>query len=393
MGIGAWWLGQAKRRQYDGIVYAPGAHPPGKLNLWSGLSCEPTDAGDCSLYLAHLTNNICSGDPNHSQYLLDWMADAVQNPGRQGETAVVMRGKEGVGKGVAAKYFGRLFGPHYVHVSQAGHLTGHFNGHLQQCSVLFADEAFFAGDKQHEGILKALITEDTLMIECKGLDAFAVRNCLHIIMSSNNDWVIPAGADARRYFVLTVSDDHKQDIPYFTAIAEQMVNGGQQALLHHLLHRDLSDFNVRDVPQTDALADQKAYSRRGLDRVIESMAHDGILLAAHMTLPHVAVTSGEEDGSGFYAAAKKLVPDLKHVSSIVIKRLLKDAWGCKDWHVGNQRGLTFPLLSELRKRFDKKHGKQDWPIDAEGKDRTGAMRSVHRFARKPVHPVQPVQKA
>ena len=72
--------------------------------------------------------------------------------------------------------------------------------------MLFADEAFFAGDRSHESILKALITEETLMIEPKGVDPFAVRNCLHLIMSSNNDWVIPAGADARRYFVLGVSD-------------------------------------------------------------------------------------------------------------------------------------------------------------------------------------------
>jgi hypothetical protein len=124
---------------------------------------EPSDAGDCSLYLAHLTDNICCGDTDHAQYLLDWMAHACQHPDRQAETAVVMRGREGTGKGVCAKYLGQLFGPHYVHISQARHLVGHFNAPLQQCSVLFADEAFFAGDRSHEGTLKYLITEPTLL--------------------------------------------------------------------------------------------------------------------------------------------------------------------------------------------------------------------------------------
>jgi hypothetical protein len=37
-------------------------------------------------------------------------------------------------------------------------------------------------------------------------------------MASNNDWVIPAGPDARRFFVLNVSDARKQDFSYFEKI-------------------------------------------------------------------------------------------------------------------------------------------------------------------------------
>ena len=141
------------------------------------------------------------------------MARGVQQPDRAGEVAAVLKGKEGVGKGVLAKYYGRCFGSHFRHIAQASHLTGKFNSHLQHCSCLFADEAFFAGDRSHELILKAIITEETLMIEPKGLDAYPVRNCIRLIMSSNSDWVVPAGADARRYFVLNVSDAKKQDPP------------------------------------------------------------------------------------------------------------------------------------------------------------------------------------
>jgi hypothetical protein len=88
-------------------------------------------------------------------------------------------------------------------------------------------------------------------------------------MSSNADWVVPAGADARRYFVLNVSDAQMQKTDYFAAISKQMENGGREALLQFLLHRDLSGFEVRRVPQTDALAQQKAHSRRGIDALIE----------------------------------------------------------------------------------------------------------------------------
>jgi Family of unknown function (DUF5906) len=362
IGIGRWWINHEERRQFDSIVYAPNADPEtvaSKLNLWTGFAIEPRE-GDWALYLEHLQENVCSGVEEYADYLLNWMAYAVQYPDRQGEIAVVMRGKEGVGKGVLAKHFGRLFGSHNRHIVHAKHLVGHFNAHLQQCSVLFADEAFFAGDRAHESILKGLITEETLLIEPKGVDPFPVRNCIHLIMSSNSDWVVPAGADARRYFVLNVADTHMQDHRYFALIARQMDNGGRAALLHHLLHRDLSGFDVRYVPQTEALAEQKAHSRRGLDRLVEMIAHGGVVPNVHTLHANVAVTTGEERGEGFYCSARSLVPDLKHNSSIVIANTLKKEWGCHPWKSGNQRGIQFPTLTELRDLFDKRHGRQDW---------------------------------
>jgi hypothetical protein len=45
-----------------------------------------------------------------------------------------------------------------------------------------------------------------------------------------------------------------------------METGGLAAMLHDLLHRDLSDFDVRTVPQTAALADQKRHSLDSLRR-------------------------------------------------------------------------------------------------------------------------------
>jgi hypothetical protein len=363
IGIGKWWINHEQRRQFSGLVYAPSVTANitnGKLNLWKGFGCEPR-AGKCERYLTHLRDNICCGNAEHSDYLINWMAYAVQHPGRQGEVAVVMRGKEGTGKGVAAKQFGQLLGSHFRHIVHAKHLTGHFNAHLQQCSVLFADEAFFAGDRSHESILKALITEETLLIEPKGIDPFPARNCVHLIMSSNNDWVIPAGADARRYFVLNVGDAHMQDLEYFAAIAQEMDNGGREALLHYLLSRDLEGIDIRLVPHTKALAEQKTHSRRGVDRLIEIICHEGAIPFVHDVYSDIAITSGEERGEGFYYAARSLVPDFKYVSSIVISQALKEDWECVAWKAGNKRGIKFPPLGLLRELFDKRHGKQEWP--------------------------------
>jgi hypothetical protein len=290
------------------------------------------------------------------------MALAVQHPEQRGEVAVVMRGKEGTGKGIFASSFGKLFGSHFLQITQGKHLTGHFNAHLQNCSVLFADEAFVANDVAHASVLKSIITEEILMIEPKGLDPFSSRNRIHLIMASNDDWVIPAGADARRYFVLDVSDKHKQDTRYFGAIIAQMDAGGREALLHLLKNRDLTAFDVREVPQTGALAEQKMHTRKGVDRLVEMIASEGVIPCATVpSEPRVAVTTGEDEGKGFYAAAKSMVPDLKYRGSIPIVKALTNEWGCERWRAANQRGIRFPSLAELRVRVDQKHGRQDWP--------------------------------
>lgn len=257
--LGKWWLSHPMRRQYDRVVFAPGREIEGAYNLWHGFDCEARP-GDCSLFLDHVLQNVCGGNESYRDYLINWMATAVQRPDSPGYTAIVLRGRRGTGKSFFAKTFGSLWGRHYLPVSDPKHLVGSFNAHLRDCVVLFGDEAFYAGDRRHESILKTLVTEETISIEAKGLDMEPAKNYLHILMASNDHWVVPAGADERRFFVLDVADSRAQDGAYFGAIQEQLKSGGREALLHLLLTRDLSRFEVRAVPRTRALQEQKELS-------------------------------------------------------------------------------------------------------------------------------------
>ena len=163
------WLGSPKRRSYDGITFLPGKDAGDHFNLFQGFAVEPAE-GDCSLYLEHIRNNICSADDELYEYVIHWMADAIQNPSTRPGVALAIRGQQGVGKGVFVNTFARLFGPHFIQVTQSNHLVGNFNGHQKDKLLVFADEAFWAGNKQAEGVLKGLVTEDTLSIEMKGVD-------------------------------------------------------------------------------------------------------------------------------------------------------------------------------------------------------------------------------
>jgi Family of unknown function (DUF5906) len=254
------WLSHRRRRTYQAVVFDPSEKASeGSLNLWRGYGVKPV-SGDWSRLKSHIKDNVCTGNAIAFDYLMDWMALLVQKPAEQGQIAIIMRGKKGVGKGVLGHVLRRLFGQHGMYVSKSKHLVGAFNSHLRDCVLLFADEAFFAGDPAAEGTLKSLITEETLVIEPKGQNVVLCRNRLHIIMASNEDWVVPASLDERRYVILDVGEARMQDIAYFQAIWEQMESGGLSAMLHELLRRDISKFQVRRVPNTDALDDQKIRS-------------------------------------------------------------------------------------------------------------------------------------
>jgi hypothetical protein len=263
--LGELWLMHPDRREYRRVVLAPEGCGPEYYNLWRGFAVEPKP-GSWEKLRWHLLNVICDGNQQHFDYLLGWLAFCVQRPGERPEVAVVLRGGRGSGKGFFLRAIGSLFGSHFLQVSQPGHMTGHFNGHLQNVLFLFADESFYAGDKRSEGALKTMITEPTITIERKGFDAESWPNRLKIVIASNNDWIVPAGADERRFFVLDVSDQKKQNHEYFAALQAEIDNGGLAAMLHELLHMDLSYTNVREAPWTQGLVQQKILSMSPIER-------------------------------------------------------------------------------------------------------------------------------
>ena len=216
--LGVAWRRWASRRQYEKVTFLPGQELPANLyNQWHGFAAEPA-AGECGRFLGYMRDVLCNGDLDCFAYLLGWSARAVQQPSRQGEVAVVLRGRKGTGKSFYGRHLGELFGEHYVTMADSRHLVGNFNAHLETAIIVFADEAFWAGDKQGEGVLKTIITEPFIRIERKGIDSKNAPNYTHLIMASNSDWVVPASHDERRYFMLDVSDVHREDHDYFAAI-------------------------------------------------------------------------------------------------------------------------------------------------------------------------------
>ena len=111
-----------------------------------------------------------------------------------------------------------------------------------------------------EGKLKDLVTGDHHLIEFKGKEPIKVHNFVRLFVTGNPNWLVPAGFEERRFAVLDVGEDHMQDHAYFAAIDREMDTGGREALLDYLLRFDLNTVDLRSIPKTAALLDQKMSS-------------------------------------------------------------------------------------------------------------------------------------
>lgn len=280
--LGAAWLESPHRREYaDGVAFAPGSDlGPTTYNIWRGWAVEPgpiADGTGCARFLAHTRDVICDGNEDYARYVIGWLAHMVQFPAELPETAIVLQGENGVGKGAWVQYIADVLRPHFAHIQDSERLTARFNAHVLGKLLVFADEAYFAGDRRHAGQLKGLITERVQVLEKKFVEPITLRNYTRLILASNEDWVIPTDRDARRFLALEVNGDRAGDHAYFEDLIRERRAGGPAALLAFLRAYDLTGFNIRAVPTTDALAKQKMHSAGSEEGFVLSLLLSGRL--------------------------------------------------------------------------------------------------------------------
>jgi hypothetical protein len=312
---------------------------------------------------------VCRENDEHYRYLLGWMAHLVQKPRERPGIALVMRGRKGTGKTVVGDVLGSLFAPHYFPVDDARYVTGQFNMHMSSCLLLQSDEALWAGDKAAEGRLKGLLTSRIQMIEAKGVDPVRMENRVRVIMTSNEDWVVPATGDERRFFVLDVAPYAEQNNEYFIEMYEELDAGGRERLLYELLSFDLRKFDIWRIPQTKALLDQKLRSLDPIDDFLFNRLWDGLLIHGDDRWRGTVVRDDlyseylkdtarmgigrKRSSADFGKRLKKLIPGIGDVRPSIETEpgVVKRTW-C----------YAIPSLEECREAFDKCMGQPiDWP--------------------------------
>ena len=385
--LGHWWLGHRDRRQFRGVTFLPdGPKVIGDcLNLWQGWGVE-AKPGDWGLIRTHIDDVLAGGIEEFADYIIRWIAWSIQNPAEAAETALVLIGAKGTGKGTLARCLQPIFGAHAFQVTSREEVIGKFNGHLQDCILFVADEAYWGGDKRCVGRLQGMITEPWLPIERKGIDLVKVRNLLHVMMLAEPGWVIPAGRYERRYAAFAVSTSKRGNKGYFAALNRQMINGGIEAMLWDLREMELGTWHPRDIPDSvltgAALQKQQGHNLPPLEQWYVMLLHNGVLPGALAGRPSTAFTRSLLDD------ARARVPRLRELTEVGLRNFLIDeesiGIACTKYRAAIGNGWTFAPLTEAREAWERRYGPVKWD-NAEARDweKRGKTAPVGPLARAP----------
>lgn len=214
-----------------GLTFNPGDDdlitmtPEGPMvNQWRGYAVTPSPQRvtreDIDPFYDYVLNIVCSGDDDTCHWVMSWLADMLQQPHKKPGTALVLVGVQGAGKTfLGERVMGAIIGKsHYSQISNVARLTDKFNTTIDNRILVQCDEAVHNYQKDVASRLKSIITDESVTIEPKGVNAYAKPNHMHLIFTSNEETAalfIDPSPHERRFTVLKVSPARATDLKYW----------------------------------------------------------------------------------------------------------------------------------------------------------------------------------
>ncbi len=236
----------------DNVVFDPKGKFSGRddyINKFTGIEARPKK-GDVTSWTYHIKGVFCAGDPAAADFLLKWMAYPLQHVGAKMTTSPVIHGIQGTGKNLLVAPLKEIYSKWYQEVGQA-ELNRDFNDWAKSKLFITANEVISGTrDLNHlHGKLKALISEDTLIINEKNQPIISEANHANIIFLSNEDTPVKTDASDRRFLVIKCNtiikkEDGSVDDTYY----KELKDVDHEAIYDYLLNLDLGDFNEHTKP-------------------------------------------------------------------------------------------------------------------------------------------------
>ena len=219
-----------------------------KLNTWRGWPTKP-HAGECERLLETLWY-LCGKEDNQEEvynWILNWMAYPLQNPGAKMASAIIMHGPQGTGKSSVFQTLAKIYGDYSTVLNQRG-LEDKFNSDWSDSKLfILAEEVVTRAEMWHiKNELKELVTGEWIRINPKNIAAYRQRNQVNIAYLSNENQPLPLDNDDRRHLVVYTPPALSEE--YYDALYLELENNGPAAFYDYLLRRDLSGFHPKKRP-------------------------------------------------------------------------------------------------------------------------------------------------
>jgi putative DNA primase/helicase len=224
-------------------------------NLWGGWPTTPK-AGCCDAILG-LLYHMCSGEDNASdtaQWVVKWLAYPMQHPGAKMRSTLVVHGPQGTGKNLFFEVVLAIYGRYGRIIDQAA-IEDKFNDCFSAKLFMIADEVVARSDLYHvKNKLKSFITGEFIRINPKNMASYEERNHVNIVFLSNERMPVVIEEDDRRHCVIWTPP--KKSADYYKEVADEINNGGIEALHEWLLVANLGEFNEHSKPPMTAAKEE-----------------------------------------------------------------------------------------------------------------------------------------
>ena len=285
----------------DSIVHTPKGD---KINEWSGFDIQPAESAtseEVQKFTTYLRDVVCSENDDYYAWVLAWCADIFQRPSEKSGTALVLVGEEGAGKSILGhEILGKIIGHrHYATSNTIDNVTRNFNSLYSGRLLVQCDEAMTSRQKSQAARMKSLITDPTMSVEPKGVDAYFLPNHTRFFFTSNEleDAVyLSSGHGDRRYTVIEVSESYRgQVINFWEPFVRWLQEPGTLAKIHrYLLDHKYDKSLIRRPLSTEAKSRMEQASWEPFDAWLAAMLSRGHPLdeESHVK-PYDAFTLGE----------------------------------------------------------------------------------------------------
>ena len=243
--------------------------PDNEYNIFKGFRItqfqfdkfEEDDYDDLEIIKEHIrfiTDDMSELANDCKEYLLDWMAHIFQKPHLKTNTMIILKGGEGIGKGVLMKILQGMIGDNYYYQTPDPQrdLFGNFNSIGKARLLINFDEGEKSQTDRFYEQLKNNITEETITSREKYQKAIKLKNYARYIMTTNNDNVIKI-SDTNRRFVGFECRHPRRD-------PKKIVNAMKNDKALYLFYKFLMKRNIDNVDWENDFP-KTAYYRRCLD--------------------------------------------------------------------------------------------------------------------------------
>ncbi|KAA6394723.1 MAG: hypothetical protein EZS28_009748 [Streblomastix strix] len=242
-----------------------------KITVVDYNQVDEIDYQKIELFIGLVKDTIAANDDRIYEYLLNWFAYIVQKTGKKTETAVILQGLQGIGKNIYINVLSEILADYSAKkITKIDEFVGNLNSFIENTMLAVPNELKNCGEYRTSNMdsMKSIITEGSFRINEKYVPRYEAENVVNLIIETNNMFPIKIENSDRSYVICKCNPVHRGDLEYFTNLCNSFDEDFYNNLFTFQLTRDISSFNPRDIPMTDAKKDIIRASRSQVDDVI-----------------------------------------------------------------------------------------------------------------------------